>query len=102
MTVPTMNLMVASTKKHAAAMIKWLQYPTSGWVPAAYGDVLTDRFWMAQIVAPVEKIQEWQVDWILETLVPAVQEGIVPIPHDWKLQREDTGAPQLAENRALQ
>jgi hypothetical protein len=95
------NLIVAGSMAHARAIIKWCRFDPKFWFPAVYGQVLTERYKYAHIVRPTEDLQPWQWDWILETLIPAVDKGIAPIPVNWRLTDPETEGPQYPQNEVF-
>lgn len=87
------NIMVAATHVHARAMLRWLKHDAAHWDVAAYGDALHRKYQFAQIVRPGDDVTEAQIDWILETLIPAVEKQITPVPLNWNIER----APRTEE-----
>jgi len=80
-----MNIVVADSRKHAEAVIRWMKLDPEDWVPYAYGDTLQGVYGFAKIVRPLEGVTEAHFDWILEQLVPRVVHDTHPVPMSWKL-----------------
>lgn len=83
------NAMVASSKRHAAAMISWLKLNDKVWIPLAYGDEVKEVFQHAKIVRPSEGVLQAHCDWVLEKLVPNLALTVTTIPPEWKIPQEN-------------
>lgn len=81
------NVVVAGTKTHAQAMIKWMRLDPDVWDAVAYGDPINKIYYSAKIVRPVEGIEQRHYDWVLEKLIPSVRNdgSAVTVPPSWKL-----------------
>jgi hypothetical protein len=91
------NIVVADSRKHAAAVIAWGKLDPDQWEVAAYGEPLAGRYDYARIVRPAQGIEHAHLDWILEVLVPKVDKNTVPVPSNWVLAPpEPKEGPQLA------
>ncbi|WP_316207415.1 hypothetical protein [Bradyrhizobium sp. SZCCHNR3118] len=85
------NVMVASSKLHASTMIAWMKLDPEIWLPLAYGDRVTQVFNFAKLVRPGEGIEQAHLDWVLEQLVPNLQQlsATEPVPPYWTVSQED-------------
>lgn len=79
------NLMVASTHKHAAAMISWLKFDPSAWDTAVYGDDLTGRrYWYVRCIRPIGEITLEHSAWALTMLMPCVAGDVDTLNEQWR------------------
>ena len=82
------NVMVASSKRQADAMIAWMKLDPDVWVPIAYGDKITQLFAHAKLIRPSEGVFQEHTDWVLEKLVPQLTLTVTTIPPNWKIPQE--------------
>jgi hypothetical protein len=82
------NVMVASSKRQAAAMVAWLKLDPDAWVPLAYGDPVTQVYAHAKLVRPSEGVDQAHADWVLEKLVPNLRLTATTVPPNWKIPQE--------------
>jgi hypothetical protein len=80
-----MNVVVADSRLHAEAIIRWAGLNPENWVPGAYGKKLNGLYDQALLVRPLAGITEEHSDWIIGYLVPRVlrEKGIKTHPSDW-------------------
>ncbi|MCB1466621.1 MAG: hypothetical protein KDK08_05620 [Rhizobiaceae bacterium] len=72
------NAMVASNKRHAEAMIRWLALDAKEWTPVTYGDSMAGKtFAKAMCLRPVSGDVQLEASWLAEQLRPAVIGDIV-------------------------
>ena len=95
------NIVVASTLVHAKAIIRWAKLSPLLWETAKYGDELGGRFAYARIVRPLGEVHDWQIDWILEELIPRIDKKIIAIPLDWALKPQAAEGPQYPRNEVF-
>lgn len=79
------SVMIASSKRHAEAMIAWLKLKTEEWEAIAYGDKINQTFSHAKLIRPSEGLQQEHVDWILEKLIPNLRLTVTTVPKNWHI-----------------
>jgi hypothetical protein len=82
------NAMVASTKKHAEAMIAWLKLNPSEWEPVAYGDPVHKLYSNAKLIRPCLGVEQKHVDWVLEKLIPNLCLAVSTVPSNWMIPQK--------------
>lgn len=84
------SVVVASTKKHAEVIIKWMNLGY-GWEALAYGDKVLKTYVNCKLVRPVSGIEQDDYDWVLQHLIPSIRaEGtMVTVPPSWRLPEPD-------------
>lgn len=87
------NVMVASTKSHARAMIAWLKLNGEEWEPIAYGDVPKEVYRHAKLVRPTEEINQTHSDWVFGTMLPNIAMSVTTVPHHWRIPQEHVEDP---------
>jgi hypothetical protein len=85
------NVMVASSKRQAAAMVAWLKLDPDAWVLLAYGDPVSQVYAHAKLVRPSEGVDHAHADWVLEKLVPNLRLTATTVPPNWRLPQEHVG-----------
>lgn len=102
-----MLAIVAGSKTHAQATIKWLELDAKRCVPLAYGEHLEeDRYELAMLVRPTEGTTPAQREWICTELLPRVDGPFRTHPEQWKPYHDEgpikepvaEGAPEIEEN----
>jgi hypothetical protein len=81
---------VASSKMHAAAIIKWLKLDPTTWVPIAYGDRIDLTYECARLVRPLSGVTDRHLDWVISDLIPHVCVTPTAIPQTWRLSKPDS------------
>jgi len=94
------NVVVADTKKHAEAVIYWLNLNES-WIPLAFGDNLPSEISNAKIVRPASGVLHDHFAWIMQYLVPKVQDDLQPVPSSWVLEPEKPDEIELNQKSAF-
>jgi hypothetical protein len=84
------NVVVASSKRHAQAMIAWLKLDPEHWEALAYGDPITKLYTHAKLVRPGEGVEQAHSDWVLEKLVPKLYMTCTTVPPSWRIPQEHT------------
>lgn len=75
------NLVVAETKVHAEAIIRWRHLDPETWTTVIYGTRIGRTYDHVILVPPLQGIDQWQLNWCVETLLPKcrMQPEAVPI-----------------------
>lgn len=97
------NVVVAGTKKHAEAMIKWLKLDPDIWDAMAYGDSVIKTYYSAKIVRPVEGVEKRHYDWLVTRLIPSVRDdgNMVTVPPSWRLPEPDEIPNDVSASKAF-
>lgn len=77
------SLVVAGTRLHAQAMIKWARLDPSIWHPVAYGEMMTGDFAYAKLVRPLNGVEEHHAAWVFDHLQPRIAKEITGLPDAW-------------------
>jgi len=78
------SVIVAGSRLHAAAMIRWLRLDPKVWQPLAYGDGVEGTFEFARIVRPSEGVTEDHQTWVFQSLIPNICLTTTAIPETWR------------------
>lgn len=78
------SAVVADTKLHASAVIRWLGLDPNIWVPVAYGDRLKNAYDNVKIVRPLRDISESHLVWMIDVLLPRVARRRDTVPPHWE------------------
>lgn len=82
------NVMVASSKRQAAAMIVWMKLDPDNWEALAYGDPVTKLYSHAKLIRPSEGVHQAHSDWVFEKLLPSLCLTATTVPSSWKIPQE--------------
>ena len=87
-----LNVMVASTKRHAEAMIaafaRRKEIDPNQWIPVTYGQDLKSLYQHAKLIRPSEGVTQEHCDWVLGMLVPHLCLTVMTVPPHWKIPQE--------------
>lgn len=78
------SAVVADTKVHARAIIRWLGLDDHIWVPVPYGQKLVTIYENVMIVRPLSGVTDDHRAWIVDQLLPRVGRRRNTIPHSWE------------------
>ncbi|MEY9178247.1 hypothetical protein [Bradyrhizobium elkanii] len=94
------NVMVASSKRQATAMIAWMKLDADVWEPLAYGDPVTKLYAHAKLVRPSEGVDQAHSDWVFEKLVPNLCLTATTVPRTGRSRRSTSNTGQQQEQQA--
>lgn len=73
------SILIAGSRAHAHAIMRWCRYGAEGWDVAVYGDAITDRYATAVLARPVGEITDDHAAWVTHVLRPLVVGSMTPL-----------------------